>query len=381
MSVYDGLNEEEEERRRQAPSFSAPITPQAVAPEYGNRVEGPTVPAPESTPPVPTQPTIDEYLSRLNVLAKQAGVDPEQGWRQDFENYVGRKQEKDVFDYHAGNMARRAASTNDRTEDSQSAAGNALYGSGTGNGLNVPGGAFTPRSAGARVAAPAFQNTSPLFDDPASRLIEDYALDQFGRRQNPDPNSGTAMFEQYARELIDTLKQAPYTQGDEAIIKTQATNAIMTDRDQTRQRWTEEMSRRGIPLSSGPALEGLMRIDQHFQGLKTTVDANFAREAIDRTRQQRTQVLATAGQLADSEEGRLREALTYASLPKQIQDNAFQQGLQLVGAGGNPQSMLNSALSLFNSVQSNNRLAAQDRADSVEALMEVIAGLGYGLTQ
>jgi hypothetical protein len=223
--------------------------------------------------------------------------------------------------------------------------------------------------------APQSEYGAPQFDDPASRMIEDYALNRFNQRTNPDPNSGTARFEQLARDLIDTLGGPVYSAADEAVIKGQAIDTIMRDRDQTKQRWLEEISRRGFAPSSGPALEGLQRIDEQFNTLKTTVDAQFARDAIERTRAQRTERLGVAGKLAGSEEGRLTEALTYASVPKQLSDNAFQQNLQLVGAGGNPGSMLQNALSIYQTVANNNRIDEAERNATLEGIFEYVVNL------
>lgn len=367
MSVLDPLDDYNNERHDE-PNRDNPY------PTDAPQGQQPT-PIPSAAPATPQPSAAPSFdLSQAREIAGRYGATIADN---ELSDVLAVQQGRQTLEEFESRQRARGGSTSQRQHDSQSAEGNALYGSGTGNGLNTPGGAFTPQAARQTQSAPAFKNTNPLFDDPASRLMEDYALDQFRRRQNPDPNSGAAMFEQYARQLIETLKGPVYSPSDEAIIKTQATNQIMIDRDQTRQRWLEELSRRGIPPSSGPALEGLQRIEQHFQGLKTQVDAQFARDAIQRTRDQRMQVLDTAGQLANSEEGRLREALTYASIPKQLADNSFQQGLQLVGAGGSPQSMLASALNLYNTVTTNNRLNAQDRANAIESVFETIAGLRF----
>lgn len=235
--------------------------------------------------------------------------------------------------------------------------------------------AYQPQAGQAGAMGPVgFQNTNPLFDDPASRLLEDYALDRFQQRQNPDPNSGTAMFEQYAKELINTLKGPVYSANDEAVLKGKAIDGIERERSATKQRWMEELSRRRIAPSSGIALDGILRIDEYFNQARNTFETQFAADAIQQTRQQRFQVLDTTGQLANSEESRLREALTYASIPKQLQDNAFQQGLQLVGAGGSPQSILNSALAIAQMGQQQGMYNSQRQSQLAGGLLQY---LGY----
>lgn len=305
----------------------------------------------------------------LAGLNSQYGFNVDASDVQSYLNGVG-----SVSDYDA-RMKARAASSNSRTVDSQSAAGNALYGSGTGNTANVPGAAYGPSTGGAATAAPSypkFANTSPTFDDPASRLLEDYALDRFKMRQNPDPNSGTAMYEQYAKQLIDTLKGPVYSAGDESIIKGRANDAITTEEAQTQRQWLDELARRNIQPSSGVALDGLLKIKNHYAGLRTQVDSQFAQNAIDQTRQQRTQVLDTYGQLANSEESRMREALTYATLPYEMQNNSFQRNLQLVGAGGSPSSLLQSALSMFNAGNAANAQQSQQRQQALSGIMQYI---------
>jgi hypothetical protein len=233
---------------------------------------------------------------------------------------------------------------------------------------------FAPQAGTWGNGQTGFQNGSPLFSDPASRLLEDYAMDRFQQRQNPDPNSGTALFESYARQLIDTLKQPVNSPQDEAILKGKAVDGIERERAATKQRWIEEISRRGLSPRDGPYLDGLMRIDEYFNQARNTFETEFAKDAIQQTRQQRFQVLDTAGQLAGSEEGRLREAGTYAAIPKQIQDNSFQQGLQLVGAGGSPQSVLNSLMQLQQMNQNQSAYDSQRKAALSSGLLQY---LGY----
>lgn len=217
-------------------------------------------------------------------------------------------------------------------------------------------------------------NTSPQFSDPAAGLMEDYALDRFNQRVNPNPASGTAMYEQYARELAETLGRPVYSAQDEAVLKTKATDAIMREYDATKRRWIEEVSRRGLRPTDGPALEGLRKIDQHYETLRTQVEADFARDAIAQTRQQRFQRADVLGNLAGSEEGRLSDAVNYARIPLGLQDRAFQMGQQLVGSGGNPANAINSALSFLDYGQRTNLINSQNRAQWVSGLMQY---LGY----
>src|SRR5438132_4470898 len=259
------------------------------------------------------------------------------------------------------------------------ASGNGGYTVGPTGRVNNPFGApvqaGSGRTAGAAVAGGSgggggngFSNSSPQFTDPASALLENYALDRFGQRMNPAPTSGTAMYEQYAKQLVDTLKSPVYSPQDEAVLKTKATNAIMAERDQTKQRWLEELSARGIAPSSGVALDGLQRIEQHFEGLRTTAEAQFAANAIDQTRAQRFQALDTLGQLSQEQEGRLTDAGNFARVPYDLSNQAFNRNLQLVGAGGSPSDLYGNAMTLAqfqnNSALQRAQLALQQQAYS-----------------
>lgn len=266
------------------------------------------------------------------------------------------------------NLRERAKSTGDRIYDSQSAAGNAMYGSGTNNATNTPTGGYQ---------APAFRNTSPTFSDPSQRLIEDSSLARYAQLQNPGANSGQAMYEQEIKNLIQTLKGPVYSAGDEATIKAGALDAVMRDRDQTKQRWLEEVSRRGMAPSSGPALEGLRRIDEHYKTLQTTVDAQFARDAIDQTRAQRQQVVSNAGLLAGTENNRLDQALDVARIPYNLSNDAFSRNLSLVNTGGSPSSLLNSALQLYAANQQASAYNSQQRQALANGLLQYL-GYAFG---
>ena len=273
------------------------------------------------------------------------------------------------WDQLRSNLLERNKSTNERAYDSQSAEGNALYGSGTGNAGNA-------RTASAP-SAPAFRNTSPTFSDPTQRLVEDSALARYAQLQNPPGGSGQNLYEQEIRNLINTLKGPVYSAGDEATIKAGALDTVMRDRDQTKMRWLEEVSRRGLAPSSGPALEGLRRIDEHYKTLQTTVDAQFARDAIDQTRAQRQQVVSNAGLLAGTENDRLNQALDVSRVPYGLSNDAFSRNLSLVSAGGNPSQLLNSALQLYGANQNASAYNSQQRQQLANGLLQYLGYL-YG---
>lgn len=118
-------------------------TPQAPTPAVVDPGQGPFG---GSSPAAPT-PSIDSYISQLEAEARKQGATPEAGWRDDLSRaYQGgdnaARSTEDIFKSIFENQAKRGASTNARTVDSQSSEGNDLYGSGTGNPSNTPGGPF-----------------------------------------------------------------------------------------------------------------------------------------------------------------------------------------------------------------------------------------------
>lgn len=224
-------------------------------------------------------------------------------------------------------------------------------------------------------SAPDFADASSDFSDPASNRLAQYALDQYGRRMNPDPNSGTALYEKYARQLMDTLQQPVYSPQDESILKTRASDAIEQERSATKQRWIQELSARNIPLSSGVALDGLQRIENQFNGLRTQAEAQFATDAIAQTRQNRLQVLDTAGNLASEEEGRRQDAGNYARVPYDLQNQAFQRNLQVVNAAGSPADLAGTALGIAGFNRDSSQLNASNAlARAMLALQTATAG-------
>lgn len=216
-------------------------------------------------------------------------------------------------------------------------------------------------------------NTSPQFNDPASQLVENFALDWFHQLVNPNAQSGTAMLEQYLRDYFKTLTGDPYSPTQESQIKQSAYNAIEAERTATKQRWMEEVSRRGFAPSSGVALDGLRKIDEHYGQLRAQSDNAYALNAINTTQANRAQAASVLSALASGERGRIAEALQYAMIPLGLQDRSFNQGLALTGQA-NPATISNSALSILQMLQQANQINGANRAQFAQGLLQY---LGY----
>lgn len=215
-------------------------------------------------------------------------------------------------------------------------------------------------------------NTSPMFTDPSQQLLESYALDRYHQLQNPDPNSGTGLYESYAKQLVDQLKAAPYSRGDEATIKAGAYNSIGADEQTTTQQWMDEMSKRGIPPSSGIALQGIQNIKDQYNKARASVDQQFASNAITMGQNNRMNALGVLGNLATSENTRLNSAGTYAAIPYNLTQDAFGRNVAAVQAGGNPSVNASTAIQLAQAVQQSNSLSAQQKAQFLQELYQFI---------
>lgn len=238
-----------------------------------------------------------------------------------------------------------------------------------------PAGTTPPASNPYNSSTQTRTNTSPQFTDPSQRLLEDYGLDRFHELQNPSQGSGNQLYESYAKQLVDMLKQGPYSQSDEAAIKAGAYNSINGDEQTTIQQWMEEMSRRNIQPSSGVALDGVQKIKESFNKLRASVDQQFAAGAIGMRRQDRMTALDVLGNLATSENSRLNLAEHFGRIPYDLGTDAFNQGLQMVNAGGSPAQAVQSAISLATAIQQSQQLNSQQKAQALAWLYELIGGL------
>lgn len=217
-------------------------------------------------------------------------------------------------------------------------------------------------------------NTNPAFDHPTQRLVEDTALNRMTHLTNPEAGSGTALYEDYLKQLADILKGAPFSDTEMAQLKNSVYQDLLKERDATQQRWLETVSQRGLSPSSGPALEGLKQIDGHFEQIRSAADSQFALAAIQQRQSNQLQVASIYGTLAGNEEGRLDKAFTYSQVPYGLFNDSFQRNLQLVGAGGSPGSTVSSIMGIVNAINQNNQVSSENRSALTQGLLQY---LGY----
>jgi hypothetical protein len=181
--------------------------------------------------------------------------------------------------------------------------------------------------------------------------------------------------EKYLGQLAQTLQQPAYSQSDEAIYKGGALDAIQKEQDATEQRYIAELSRRGIDPKSGIGLDGVLKIRNHYAGLRTTEHGNFARKAIDDQRQQRFQVADVMGQQVDAGRQRQQVAQQWARIPYQLQQDSFARNSTVAG-GNSPASYLNSQMQIADGSAATTRGNQKAQADSIAALMEYLSYMG-----
>ncbi len=242
---------------------------------------------------------------------------------------------------------------------------------------NVPGGGNdeTGQPRQQSRSSSSFSNSSPTFDDPTQRLLEDYGLDRFQSLQNPDPNSGQALYESELKALVDKLRGPVYSPAEEAAIQAKAYDNIYRERDSAIANFKQQMSRLGHGAQSGTVAAGVAEIERQFEGVRAQADNDFAIKAIELRRVSDQQLTNLLGTLAGTEEGRLASALQYGQIPYALSNDAFQRNLQASGMGGNPNQLLQSVMGVANQVAANNSVGAQQQQATMANLLEFLAGL------
>lgn len=242
---------------------------------------------------------------------------------------------------------------------------------------NVPGGGNdeTGQPRQQSRSSSSFSNSSPTFDDPTQRLLEDYGLDRFQSLQNPDPNSGQALYESELKALVDKLRGPVYSPAEEAAIQAKAYDNIYRERDSAIANFKQQMSRLGHGAQSGTVAAGVAEIERQFEGVRAQADNDFAIKAIELRRVSDQQLTNLLGTLAGAEEGRLASALQYGQIPYALSNDAFQRNLQASGMGGNPNQLLQSVMGVANQVAANNAVGAQQQQTTMANLLEFLAGL------
>jgi hypothetical protein len=217
---------------------------------------------------------------------------------------------------------------------------------------------------------PQARQVPAQYTDPISRYVEEFAQGRAQRLENPPGDSGMALLEKSLRDIAAQFQQGGYTNGEQEIFQTQMLDPLERLRQERKQQVMHQLSQRGIAPSSGVAIQMLADVDRQFDQMRTQQQADlsgrFAQERVARL----LQSLGLLGNLAGSEEGRLDKAFQYRTVPLNLADRAFNQGMQLYGAAGNPLAMVNPLLGLAGAQQGRTDNSQRALADLIWALTQ-----------
>jgi hypothetical protein len=259
---------------------------------------------------------------------------------------------------------KRRAPTNNRTADSQSAAGNTLYGSGTNNALNIPGGSFTPQPNDPRIATGQAGQPYPYpgntFSDPWTSQLEGLITNQLNALTNPQPNSAQSQLMNFLQQRFGELSSSPgYSPEERALLNTQAFEPIEAQRQAAQKRVLERASMRGILPSSGLVQDEYATNDRSADQLRTVANRDLTINEINK-RQADLGTALQLGQAATAQDQSTRtQALSLATLLYQLPIQAQNQALAVINGTGSPQSLLPYVIQLAQAGAQNNADAAR----------------------
>lgn len=218
---------------------------------------------------------------------------------------------------------------------------------------------------------PPAPRTGPFpapFDDPASRFVTDVASRRFDQRMNPAAGSGTALFETFAKEFATLLQGEPFTDSQEAALRTKAFEQVeQLRRNEIEQKKTDLMRRR-ISQNSGIWISEMNRIDDKYDRMRAQSENELLVTAIGERQRRLTQALGVLGNLAASEEGRMDAALALSMIPLQLQDQAFQRLMMASNMGGDLSGVTNSLMGLLNMATNSRLYNEQQQSNALTAL-------------
>jgi len=230
------------------------------------------------------------------------------------------------------------------------------------------------------------------FSDPTAKLLQDAVMgrlnslnkhleqqmaDQYAKeaQAQADNNYGIDQYVQALLKRVGELEAPVYSQGEEALLRTGASDPLEERRGATlRNRQEEYLARTGFAPSSGGVTQLRGDINREFDRSRTQMDADFSRNAIQE-RQNRSNLatqlqgliaqargtkqsdrlgnLASLAQLEASlnaqKEARERERLSTAAILPELTAQRLQLALQTLGGGGSSiDSLMGNILGLGN---------------------------------
>jgi hypothetical protein len=258
----------------------------------------------------------------------------------------------------------RRGPTAQRQYDSQSAAGNALYGSGSGNATNRPGAA----------SAPGYKLPGMQFDDPYTNLLEQISRGQLGEvRSNPGLDQLMAFLQQ---QFADVSQNPGYNPAEQAMLRTQALEPIEANRNASKQRALERTAARGFAPSSGLNELDLRNIDINADRSRTVADRDLAIAGLDRRDRDLNQAL-DIGQLMGVTIPRAQrgEEVALGNLLYQLPRTAMNDAMSVVNGSPSSQDAFSQAIQLLTNQQNQQGQSNAQNAALFAQIGQILAGL------
>lgn len=222
---------------------------------------------------------------------------------------------------------------------------------------------------------PGPQAPTQFTGDPLSKFLEEWANTRASGLETPPQGSGQALLEAALQKISGQLGAGGYTTGEQEIFQTQALDPLEQLRTARRRQVMEELSRRGISPQSGVAQSMLQDVDRQFDRSRTETQRSIAGQAAQEQTARLLQSLGLLGQLAGTQDTRMDKAFGYRSVPYNMSNTAFSQGMQLSGQT-NPLSMIQPLLALTQQQQGQQQQGSAAMADLIWALMQRGGGGG-----
>lgn len=208
---------------------------------------------------------------------------------------------------------------------------------------NQPGPASQNDGGGASGGRPI--TSLSQFTDPIGGSVENAAANRANALTNPPNGSGQNLLEQLLKSVSEKFQGGGFTPAEQDVFQTQALDPLERLRTARKQQVMEELSRRGIPPSSGIAQQMLQNVDAQFDSHRATTQRDIAAKGANETTSRMMQAVQLLTQLAGTENNRLDQAFNYQTVPLNLADRSFGQAMQLYSQN-NPLSMVQPLLAL-----------------------------------
>ena len=245
-----------------------------------------------------------------------------------------------------------------------------------------------PRPVSRPQPQPGGYNVDPQFSDPITKYLEEFAQRRAQERENPSAGSGQQLLEQALKDIGGQFQSGGYTNAEQEVFTTQQMDPLEKLRQARKQQVMQQLSARGIAPGSGVGLQMIQDVDRQFDKMRTQQQAGLAGKFADERVNRLLQGLGLYGNLAGQENTRQNEAFQYRTVPLNLADRSFSQGMQLFNAAegsannaynrmsgtynqsGNPLALVNPLLAMMGQQQGQSDSQQRALADLIWALTQ-----------